>query len=329
MTNRTDWSAASQAVEAANAIIIVTHVSPDGDAIGSLLGLANVLRERGKSVDCAVDGGVPAFLNFLPRAGSTRDRLKKGNWDLLISVDASDEERTGEVGEYARAHSKQSINLDHHPTNTLFGDIFLVMPDAVSASEVIYHWLNHMNHDLSADVATPLLAGLATDTLGFRTSNVTPETMHIATQLMAAGASLPEIMARTLESKSYRTVELWKHALDTVALRGQVVEAVVSQAALKAAGLDEVTDGGLVGLLSKVNEARVAVVFKELENGRVEISLRCKPGYDVAQVAFSVGGGGHKQASGATIDGPIEAARERILPMLQKVANNGAAPTGD
>jgi phosphoesterase RecJ-like protein len=114
--------------------------------------------------------------------------------------------------------------------------------------------------------------------------------------------------------------------METVTLNAQVVEAVVSQAALKAAGLDEVTDGGLVGLLSKVNEARVAVVFKELENGRVEISLRSKPGYDVAQVAFSVGGGGHKQASGATIDGPIEAARERILPLLHKVAANGADP---
>ena len=175
----------------------------------------------------------------------------------------------------------------------------------------------------------PLLTGLATDTLGFRTSNVTAQTLEIATQLMAAGAPLPEIMARTLESKPYRTVELWKYALETVALHDQVVEAVVSQQALKAVGLDEVTDGGLVGLLSKINEARVAVVFKELDNGRVEISLRSKPGYDVSQVAFSVGGGGHKQASGATIDGPIEAARERLLPLLQEVAANGAAPEGD
>ena len=326
MTNRPDWEAASQAVDAATSIIVVTHVSPDGDAIGSLLGLTNALNERGKSVDYAVDGGVPGYLNFLPGASQVQDKLKKGKWDLFISVDASDEERTGAAGEYARAHSQQTINLDHHPTNTYFGDIYLVMPNAVSATEVIYHWLQYLNHALTAEVATPLLAGLATDTLGFRTSNVTPETLHIATQLMAAGAPLPEIMARTLESKPYRTVELWKHALETVALHDQVVEAVVSQSALKAAGLDEVTDGGLVGLLSKVNEARVSVVFKELEDGRVEISLRSKPGYDVAEVAFSVGGGGHKQASGATIDGPIEAARERILPLLHQVAANGPAP---
>jgi phosphoesterase RecJ-like protein len=209
-TNEPEWSAASQAVEAANSMIIVTHVSPDGDAIGAMLGLTNALRERGKSVDCAVDGGVPNYLSFLPGASSAQDKLKKGKWDLLISVDASDEERTGEVGDYARAHSQHTINLDHHPTNTFFGDIFLVMPNAVSATEVIYHWLTRLNHTLTADVATPLLTGLVTDTLGFRTSNVTPETLHIATQLMAAGAPLPDIMARTLESKSYRTVELWK-----------------------------------------------------------------------------------------------------------------------
>lgn len=324
--NTTDWRVASQAVEAANSIVIVTHVGPDGDAIGSLLGLTNALRERGKTVDCAVDGGVPGFLNFIPGAGSTHDTLKKGQWDLMISVDASDEERTGEVGQYARAHSPQIINLDHHATNTFFGDIFLVMPSAVSATEVIYHWLKHTEHTLTSDVAIPLLVGLVTDTLGFRTNSVTANTLQIATKLMAAGAPLPEIMARTLESKPYRMVELWKYALETVALHGQVVEAVVSQSALKSVGLDEVTDGGLVSLLSKVNEARVAVVFKELADGRVEISLRSKPGYDIAQVAFSVGGGGHKQASGATIDGPLEAARERILPLLHKVTSNGSIP---
>ena len=325
MMNEINWAAASEAVEAADSILVVTHVSPDGDAIGSLLGLANALRERGKSVDCAVDDGVPGFLNFLPGAGTVKDQLKKGKWDLLVSVDASDEERTGASGIYGRGHSKQVINLDHHPTNTYFGDIYLVMPQAVSATEIVYRWLGTMGQALTPDVAVPLLTGLATDTLGFRTSNVTPETLRVAMQLMEAGASLPDIMARTLESKPYRMVELWKHALATLALHGQVVEATVSQASLKAVSADEVTDGGLAGLLNTINEAKVAVVFKELSDGRVEISLRCKPGYDVAQVAFDVGGGGHKQAAGATIDGPLEAARERILTMLQQVVASGAS----
>jgi bifunctional oligoribonuclease and PAP phosphatase NrnA len=323
MTSRIDWAQATAAVDAAQKVLIVTHVSPDGDAIGSLLGLGNALRGRGKPVTCAVDDGVPGFVEFLPGAATVADELKSGSWDLMISVDSSDEERTGNAGAYGRAHSTQVINLDHHATNTFFGDIYLVMPEAVSATEVIYRWLIHMEQPLTLEIAAPLLAGLVTDTLGFRTSAVTADTLRIAMELMAAGASLPDITARTLDSKPYRMIELWKHALPSVALYGQVIAATISQDNLRQAGLDDVTDGGLVSFLNTVNEARVAVVFKELADGRVEISLRSKPGYDVAQVAFSVGGGGHRQAAGATIDGPLEAARQRILDLLQPVVASG------
>ncbi|MAS33071.1 MAG: hypothetical protein CL610_03630 [Anaerolineaceae bacterium] len=323
MTNRTDWAQATEVVKAAQRILVVTHVSPDGDAIGSLLGLTNALRGQGHRVSCAVDGGVPGYLNFVSGSAMVHSELTSGEWDLMISVDASDEERTGAVGEYGRAHSQQVINLDHHATNTMFGDVFLVMPSAVSASEVIYHWLIYMGLPITTDVAVPLLTGLVTDTLGFRTNNVTAPTLGMAMRLMESGAVLSEITARTLDSKSYRVIELWKGALPSATLQGEVIEASVTQEDLRRARMDEVSDGGLVSLLIKTNEARVAVVFKELEDGRVEISLRSKPGYDVSQVALGVGGGGHKQAAGATIDGPLEAARARILPLLQQVVAAG------
>jgi phosphoesterase RecJ-like protein len=229
------------------------------------------------------------------------------------------------VGAFGRSRSQQVINLDHHATNTLFGDIHLVMPETVSATEVIFHWLRHMQQPFSQDIAVPLLTGLLTDTLGFRTNNVTAETLWLATTLMEAGANLNDITMRTLDSKPFRMLELWKHALTSVMLDQAVIAANVTQADLSAVHVDDVTDGGLVSLLNQVNEARVAVVFKELPDGKVEISLRSKPGYDVSQVAFAVGGGGHKQASGATIDGPLDAARARILPMLQAVASASQA----
>lgn len=327
MTSSIDFAGATAAVQAAQKILIVTHVSPDGDAIGTLLGLTNALRQMGRRVTCAVDGGVPGFLEFLPGAGTVQAELKSGAWDLMISVDASDEERTGQVGIYGRAHSQQVINLDHHATNTLFGSIYLVLPTAVSASEVVYHWLNHIGHSITVEVAAPLLVGLVTDTLGFRTNNVTADTLGIAMKLMAAGASLHEITARTLDSKPYRSIELWKTALPSVKLQDEVIEGVITQADLQNAGLEDATDGGLVNLLVSANEAKVAVVFKELPDGRFEISLRSKTGYDVSQVAFSVGGGGHKQASGATIDGPLESARARILPLLKAVVAAGVSVT--
>ncbi|MCB9457237.1 MAG: bifunctional oligoribonuclease/PAP phosphatase NrnA [Anaerolineaceae bacterium] len=322
MSEKANWAAASEALKQAESILIVTHVNPDGDAIGSLLGLANAVREMGKKVTTVVDGGTPDYLNFLPGAGGVQGKLKRGKWDLMISVDASDEPRTGLVGEYGRGHSPKVINLDHHPTNVWFGDIFLVVPTAVSATEIVFDWLVYMGHPISKRVAVPLLAGLVTDTLGFRTSNVTARTLEIAQQLITAGASLADIVARALVSKPYNTIELWKRSLSSVTMNHTVIAASVTQEDLKQAKVGESTDRGLVGLLISVDEAKIAVVFKELSNGQIEISLRSKPGYDVSGVALSLGGGGHTQASGATIDGPLDAARERVLALLHAIEPN-------
>ncbi len=324
MPNTTNWTDATLAVQSAQSIVIVTHVSPDGDAIGSLLGTANALRSLGKKVDCAVDEGVPEYLKFLPGAETIHSKLVRGHWDLTISVDASDEPRTGEVGAYARAHSTKVINLDHHATNTLFGDIHLVMPNAVSASEVVYDWLQTMELALTRDIALPLLTGMVTDTLGFRTSNVNAGTLRIAQALMEAGASLAEVTEKTLDNRDFQVINLWKSALATVELyEGGVVVGEVTQADIKRAGMTDTTDGGLVQFLIKVNQAMIAAVFKETPEGRIELSFRSKPGFDVSVVAFSLGGGGHKQASGATIDGPMDAAKKRVISLLIQAARIG------
>jgi phosphoesterase RecJ-like protein len=314
---RTDWSAASQAAADSKTILVVTHVKPDGDAIGSLVGLANALREQGKTVTAVVDGGVPGAFQFLPGVEYIQSTLVSGSWDLMVSVDASDEERTGLAGVFGRARSQRVINLDHHPTNTGFGDILLVMPEAVSATEIVFRWLPSMGHPLSPGVAVPLLAGLVTDTLGFRTSNVNPTTLDIAQQLMEAGASLAEMMQRTLVSKPFSAVQLWREALPSVKMEDSIISAVITRANLKRAHLADVTDSGLIGVLISVEEAAIAVIFKETAEGRVEISLRSKPGFDVSEVALGLGGGGHKQASGATINGPLEAAQARVMPLLR------------
>jgi phosphoesterase RecJ-like protein len=324
MSDTIQWAEAAQAVADAAAILLVTHVSPDGDAIGSMLGLATALRERGKNVETAVDGGVPDYLRYMAGADTVKKTLDSGEWELMISVDASDEERTGLVGAYGRAHSPKVINLDHHATNTLFGNLFLVNPEAVSAAEVVFDWLAYMSQPLSQPTATALMTGLVTDTRGFRTSNCTTRTLQIAQQLMEAGASLADVTARTLDSKSYSTLEIWKGALHSVDLKKGLISANVTQADLKRAGMSDMTDGGLVSLLIAVNEAVIAAVFKELAHGEVELSFRSKPGYDVAQVALALGGGGHKQAAGATIPGPLLAARERVIPMLRMVVEQGS-----
>lgn len=318
-----DWNAAAQAIAAANTILIVTHLDPDGDAIGSLLGLGHALRllYPAKPIDLAVDEGVPSFLQFLPGAERVNSTLTAGAWDLMISVDASDEPRTGLVGEYGRAHSPIVINLDHHISNTLFGQIHLVIPTAVSATEVIFDWLSAMEVPITPEVAIPLLTGLATDTLGFRTSNTTPRTLEIAMKLMQAGASLTQITARTLESMEYSAFNLWKQVFPSVTLEDGVIAAMIRLSDLQSIGVQDPTDSGLSSFLAKINEAQVAIVFKELPEGKTSISMRAKYGYDVAGLALSLGGGGHKQAAGVTLDAPIDQVRDQVIPLLKAIAN--------
>lgn len=320
-----NWADATEAVKNAQTILVVSHVSPDGDAVGSLLSTANMLTDMNKTVMAVLDDGVPDFLDFLPNADSVVTELKEGEWDLMISVDASDEERTGKAGIFGRENSKTVINLDHHPTNTMFGDIHLVMPEAVSATEIIFRWIETMSdYEPSLQVAMPLLAGLVTDTIGFRTSNVKSSTLAIATKLMDYGASLTEITERTLGNRSINIINLWSEAFTSVEVHaGGVIMANITQEALKKSGFKEMTDGGLVGFLNKVNEARIAVVFKELGDNKVELSFRCKPGFDIGSVAFELGGGGHKQASGATVEGTLEEVRKQVLPLVKKAARKG------
>lgn len=319
-----DWMSAFEAVSKAGSILIVTHIRPDGDAIGSALGVYHVLKDMGKTLHVVVDEGVPDYLRFLPGAEVIAGSLDAGDWDLMISTDASDFERTGNAGVYGRAHSRELIVLDHHVTNTYFGDYHMVVPAAVSSTEIVFDWWQHVGVAISRDTATALLTGLVTDTLGFRTSSVTARTLEIAQALLTCGASLTEVTARTLDSRSYRELELWKRVLPSTDLQEQVIEAVIRQADLVAAGLDSSVDTGLVGFLNQVNEARIAVVFKEESETVVRISMRSKRGYDVASVAFELGGGGHKQAAGATFYGTVQQARERVLPMLAAAAARGS-----
>ncbi|MEL6273449.1 MAG: DHHA1 domain-containing protein, partial [Chloroflexota bacterium] len=205
-----------------------------------------------------------------------------------------------------------------------FGDIFLVMVEAVSATEVVYRLLDHMNIPVdSRDVALPLLTGLVTDTMGFRVSSVTSETMQIAYKLMETGISLYEVMARTLESKPYSAMQLWARVLPSIELEEAVVSLNIRREDFASIRMKDPSDAGLVSLINQIDEAMIAIIFTELEGDRVKLSMRSKKGYDVSSVAKSLGGGGHTQAAGATVDGTLAEVRERVLRLLKQAVEDG------
>ena len=260
-------------------------------------------------------GARPPDLAFVPRSETILPALTRGKFDLMVALDSSDVGRVGVAGAYGLAHSQTVINIDHHPTNTCYGDIHLIVPSAVATTEIVFDLLNYLNLPLNLDIASALLTGLITDTHGFRISATKSRTLEIAQTLMLAGAPLARIMAQTLNRRPYAEVELWKRALPSAQLEGGVISAIITQADIKQAGLRRTGDGGLVTHLVNVAEAKVSVVFKELPGGKIEIGFRAKPGFDVASLAFQLGGGGHTLASGCTLAGSVEEVAARVLPL--------------
>ena len=194
------WQAAADAIEAASTILAVAHTAPDGDAIGSLLGLAESPALDGEKTSSPQWMGARRLISRLSRAVKTiAAAVSSGEFDLMIAVDSSDVERIGQAGAYGMAHSRNIINLDHHPTNTRFGDIHLIVPRAVAAAEVVFDFLHHLNCEISEDAAYALLTGLITDTRGFRISATSSRTLEIAQALMQKKAPLSRIMAHTLQ----------------------------------------------------------------------------------------------------------------------------------
>lgn len=315
-----EWDEAARLVGDADRILVLTHVDPDGDAIGSMMGLTHALRAVGKTVISAVDGGVPDDLDFLPGTAAVLPALDEPDVDLVIVTDCSDVPRTGQVGQVALGLGLPVINLDHHVTNLRFGQINLVDAATVAASEGVLDWLDAMGVAVTDEAALCLLTGFVTDTLCFRTDNVKPETLGKAQRLMAQGAPLSEIVQRTVNRRTAAGMRLWQAVMPGIRLEDHVIWAAITRDLYAQASYTGHDDARLVGTLIQVDEAYISAVFREKENGTVEIGFRAVPGFDTSQIALALGGGGHKLASGATVAEPLETLVPRVVALLKAEA---------
>jgi len=304
-------------LQAANRILIVSHIRPDGDAIGSLLGLGQALIQAGKNVRMVLVDGVPQNLRFLP--GNDLIHRTTGSldqYDYVIVVDCSDLLRVGTLpnGVGLLGNRAPDLNIDHHITNLNFAKVNLVISDQVATAAIIASSLPFWGLSYNKAVATALLTGIVTDTIGFRTSNMNPQALRLAAMLVEHGANLPEIYALALASKTFEAAQYWGLGLGKLQREngGDLVWTTLSLADRETAQYPGNDDADLVNMLSNIN-SNVAVIFVEQKNDHVKVSWRCRIGFDVSKIALQFGGGGHKAASGADITGSLETVQQQVL----------------
>jgi bifunctional oligoribonuclease and PAP phosphatase NrnA len=293
----------------AGRILVVSHIRPDGDAVGSVIGLGLALLEINKHVQMVIADGVPLSLRHLTGSELVRN-TPDGAFDLIVSLDCSD---LGRVGNVLEGYGSPDINIDHHITNQNYADVNFIDGEAVSTTEIIYYHLEEWALPLTRSVADALLTGLITDTIGFRTANITPKALRMAADLLESGSDLSNLYQLSLVNRSYEAMRFWAAGLSVLERDGSIIWTTLTMADRKGAGYSGRDDADLINLLSAINGVEVCMVFVEQPNGNVKVSWRSLPGIDVSQVATYFGGGGHPAAAGAEISGDLDTVRSQVL----------------
>ena len=303
----------------AQRILLVTHMRPDGDAVGSLIGLGLALQQSGREVQMIIEDGVPSEYRML-EGSSQVTRKPEGSFDLVGLVDCSEVERAGNV---LKDWPKPDVNIDHHCTNMDYAKVNLVDPQAVASAEIVADLIPVLGLQITAPVAAALLTGLITDTIGFRTSNVTPKALRLAAELMETGVDLSDLYRRTLIDRSFEAVRLWGAGLTKVERTGRLIWTTLTRADREAAHYPGRDDADLINILSAVEDTDISVIFVEQPNGSVKVSWRAQPGFDVSKVALQFGGGGHAAASGAEIEGSLPEVQAAVLEQTSSLLDGG------
>ncbi len=294
----------------AKKVVIASHVRPDGDAIGSLLGLGLALQDAGKTVEMILADGAPSSFKFLEGSELVK-KEPSGGHDTFITVDCADFKRTGKVFEN---FGQPDINIDHHKTNEKFGKLNLIEADEVATAAILTNHLPKWGLTITKPIAAALLTGILTDTLGFRTSNVTPEALRQAATLMESGVDLPEIYMQSLVRKSYPAARYWGAGLSSLESKNGIVWGTLTLADRKSAGYGGNDDADLINMISAIDGNKVGMVFVEQANNHVKISWRAlQPGIDVSPIAKHFNGGGHAAAAGADIEGSLADIKKEAL----------------
>jgi phosphoesterase RecJ-like protein len=297
----------------AQIIGITAHIRPDGDAIGSVLGLGLALLNAGKKVEMVLRDGVSQSFRHLEGAALVK-REFSSECDMYITVDCSDIKRTGGVMDGKTIH----LAIDHHVTNENFAELNLIEPQAVATCEILAERMPAWGLELTKPVACALLTGIISDSIGFRTSNTTAKSLRLAAQLMDLGANISELYNKALIFRSYAATNYWGYALARLQHEDNLVWTSLTLEDRANAGYTGNDDADLTNILSSIDPLDVAVLFVEQKSDITKVSWRARAGLDISPLAVSFGGGGHPAASGAEVKGPLIEVQERVLNETRK-----------
>lgn len=298
-----------------NQIAILPHISADGDALGSSFALAQALKILGKDVDVILEEKVPELYAFLPGKEFLKensDNTKK--YEVALALDTGELERLGERASVFN-NSDVKINIDHHKTNTEFGDYNYVELNSSATGEIIYQLIKRMGVDLNPEISLCLYVAISADTGRFRYSNTTGITHHISADLINNGVDVGWVSQQLYENDSIKRITLMGMAIETIELieDGKIAFTHITQDMLEKSGASKGDTEGISNLARSISGVEVSVLFKEEETGGIKVSMRSKSYLDVSKIAEQFNGGGHTRAAGCFINENLEQVKDKIL----------------
>jgi bifunctional oligoribonuclease and PAP phosphatase NrnA len=297
-------------LEKSRNVVVASHVRPDGDAIGSLLGLGLALQNAGKSVQMVLVDGVSSSYKHLEGSGLIL-REPKEEHDTFITVDCADFKR---VGKFFQNFGQPDINIDHHKTNERFGILNLIEAEEVATAAILTNYLPVWGFEITEPIASALLTGIITDTLGFRTPNTNPSALRLCAKLMETGADMPDLYMRALVKKTFVAARYWGAGLSNMEQKDGIVWSTLTLADRKKTGYGGNDDADLINMISAIDGNKVGMIFVEQSDSNVKISWRAlENGIDVSKVAKHFNGGGHAAAAGADIPGTLKEIETLVL----------------
>lgn len=318
-------------VEGARSVAICAHTNPDGDALGSALALAEIVRRRwpGRDVTCllADPDPVPRLYRFLPGADSFVHAADyEGDPDLFVMVDLPHPSRLNEARPVAERARHLAV-IDHHPASEPVGEVAVVRPEVAAAGVIVAELALHLGLELDEDLSQCLLCAIVTDTGRFQYQNADPEAFEVASVLVDAGADPSEISLHVYESFRLEYLHLQSVVMGRVITfcDGRIAYSYATRADLERTGARPDECDGLIDIVRSVEGSEVALFLKETSDGLVRGNLRSKADWDVSSVARELGGGGHRAAAGFTAEGGIDEVLAQALPLLRRLLEGAAS----